>query len=431
MPLLSVYNHLMQGLIKLRPNRFDAHKKSELQNVYRDIMRLTSEQPLYKVTFDESAQEYTLGIKNSALSLSSMVKELNTDDESSVFKNRILVSSDPETIDVSLLEGSTIDDSELPLNVTVSSLATPQENYGRSVASHESALLSGQYNFTIGIEDNIYSFQFNVSKGSTNLDLQQKLSNFINKTAIGIKTRVVEDKISGLSRLDLLSSASGHSSHNPFVFRPSDVRYPEGSSYGIIEHFGLDQPTIPPNNTVLTINGIKKETRGQTYLYKNKLSLSIKNTCEIPVSISKITNQTPILDKIQAFVDGYNSMFDFVTQKQPRNHRARKLLYDLGNTMRQFTSDLNACGIQISKTGTLSINKDVLYLSASNGTLEHLFSKEHTFSSTLLKKLSDISINPMEYLTKTIITYPNITVKKNPNPYISSIYCGLLYNNYS
>lgn len=421
----------MQGLIMMRPNRFDTHKKSELQNVYRDIMRLTSEQPLYKVTFDDSAQEYTLGIKNSAISLSSMVKELNTDDDSSVFKNRILVSSEPETVDVSLLEGSIIDDSELPLNVTVSNLASPQENHGHLVPSQESPLLSGQYNFTIGIEDNIYSFQFNVSKGSTNLDLQQKLSNFINKTAIGLHTRVVEDKSEGLSRLDLISVASGHSPKMSLSFRPSDVRYPEGASYGIIEHFGLDRPTVPPTNTILTINGIKKETRGLSYLYKNKLTLSIKNTCEQPISIGKITNQTPIINKINDFVNSYNSIFDFVNQKQPRNHRAKKLLYDLGNTMRRFSSDLNECGIMIAKSGTLSIQEDKLYTSASNGSLEHLFSKEHTFSSTLLKKLSDISINPMEYLNKTIITYPNVTAKKTPNPYISSIYCGLLFNNYS
>ena len=49
---------------------------------------------------------------------------------------------------------------------------------------------------------------------------------------------------------------------------------------------------------------------------------------------------------------------------------------------------------------------------------------------TLVKKLSDISLNPMEYLNKTVVTYPNITAKKTLNPYVSSIYCGLLYNNY-
>ena len=429
MPLLSVYNHLIQGLIMMRPNRFDTHKKSELQNVYRDIMRLTSEQPLYKVTFDESAQEYTLGIKNAALSLSSMVKELNIDDGSSVFKNQILVSSEPETVDVTVLEGSTIQDSELPLEVEVSTLSSPQENHGTFVPSGESALVNGLYSFTIGIEENVYSFQFNVSNGATNLELQKKLSDFINKTAIGLRTRIVQEPDTGESRLDLIAIAAG-SSDGEASFRPADVRVPEAASHGIIEHFGLDHIAKPPVNTQFTINGMPKEVRGKTYLYANSLTLSIKNVTNTPVSIGKVTNQEPIVEKIRTFVSKYNSVFDFVAEKQPENHRAKKLLYDLGNTIRRFSSDLKDCGILISQNGTISIDEEALYSAAANGALEQLFSEENSFSSTLIKKFSDIALNPMDYLNKTVVTYPNVTAKKTLNPYVSSIYCGLLFNNY-
>ena len=429
MPLLSVYNHLLQGLNLMRPTRFDAHKKSELQNVYRDIMRLTSEQPLYKVTFDESAQEYTLGIKNAALSLSSMVKELNIDDGSSVFENRILVSNQPDTVDVSVLEGSSFPDEELPLSVEVSSLSAPQENHGSFVPSDEAGLVSGQYNFTIGIEENVYSFQFNVTTGATNLDLQKKLADFINKTSIGLRTRIVQESETGCSRLDLISITAG-SSDGEASFRPADVRFPEDASHGIISHFGLDRIGKAPINTCFSVNGIPKEVRGHSYLYRNALTLSIKDTTTTAVSIGKIANQEPIMEKIRNFTDKYNSVFDFVKQQQPDNHRAKKLLYDLGNTMRQFSSELKTCGLIVSKEGTLTINEKEAYAAIGNGQLEHLFSNESNFSSTLIKKLSDISLNPMEYLNKTVVTYPNITAKKTLNPYISSIYCGLLYNNY-
>jgi len=429
MPLLSVYNHLLQGLNLMRPNRFDTHKKSELQNVYRDIMRLTSEQPLYKVTFDESAQEYTLGIKNAALSLSSMIKELNIDDGSSVFQSRILVSDKPETVDVSVLEGSTPSDTDLPLSVEVTSLSSPQENYGNFVPSDESSLVSGQYNFTIGIEENLYSFQFNVSNGATNLDLQKKLADFINKTSIGLRTRIVQDAENGQSRLDIIAITAG-SSDGEASFRPADVRFPEDASHGIIAHFGLDQIGRAPVNTYFSINGVSKEVRGRSYLYNNTLTLSFHKTTTTPVLIGKVTNQEPIVEKLRAFVEKYNSTFDFVKEQQPDNHRAKKLLYELGNTMRQFTSELEACGLSVTKEGTLSIQENIMYTAAGNGTLEHLFSEESNFSSALLKKLSDISLNPMDYLNKTVVTYPNITAKKTLNPYISSIYCGLLYNNY-
>lgn len=429
MPLLSVYNHLMQGLIMMRPNRFDTHKKSELQNVYRDIMRLTSEQPLYKVTFDESAQEYTLGIKNAALSLSAMIKELNTDDGTSVFKNRILVSDRPEDVDVSVLEGSSLPDEDLPLSVEVSTLSSPQENHGTFVPANDSALVSGQYNFTIGIEENLYSFQFNVSNGSTNLELQKKLADFINKTSIGLRTRIVQEPETGDSRLDLIAITAG-SSDGISSFRPADVRFPEDAAHGIITHFGLDQIAEAPVNTRFSINGNQKEVRGRSYLYNNALTLSIKNTTKSTVTIGKVTNQEPIVEKLRAFVDKYNSVFDFVQTKQPENHRAKKLLYELGSTVRRFSSELEPCGISVSKDGILSINEKKMYTAAGNGSLERLFSDDSKFTDTLVKKLSDISLNPMEYLNKTVVTYPNITAKKTLNPYISSIYCGLLYNNY-
>ncbi len=429
MPLLSVYNHLMQGLIMMRPNRFDTHKKSELQNVYRDICRLTSEQPLYKITFDESAQEYALGIKNAALSLSSMVKELNIDDSSSVFKNQILVSSEPETVDVSVLEGSSLPSEELPLSVEVSSLSSPQENHGNYVPPNEAALVSGQYNFTIGIEENIYSFQFNVTNGATNLDLQKKLGDFVNKTAIGLRTRVVQEPETGLSRLDLIAITAG-SSDGKASFRPADVRFPDGASHGIITHFGLDQIGKAPVNTRFSINGMPKEVRGRSYLYSNALTLSIKDTTTSPVYIGKVTNQEPIMEKLRGFVDKYNSIFDFVKERQPDNHRAKKLLYELGVTMRQFSSQLTSCGLSVSKDGLLSIDEETMYRAVGSGELETLFSEDSSFSSALLKKLSDISLNPMDYLNKTVVTYPNLTAKKTLNPYISSIYCGLLYNNY-
>lgn len=429
MPLLSVYNHLMQGLVMMRPNRYDTHKKSELQNVYRDIMRLTSEQPLYKVTFDESAQEYTLGIKDAALSLSSMIKELNTDDTSSVFQNRILVSDQPEVVDVSVLEGSSLPDKELPLSVEVSSLSSPQENHGRFVPSGESALVSGQYNFTIGIEENMYSFQFNVTAGSSNLELQKKLADFINKTSIGLRTRIVRERETGNSRLDLIAITSG-SSDGIASFRPADVRFPTDASHGIITHFGLDNIAKAPENTRFIVNGNKKEVRGNSYLFNNALILSIKNVTETPVSIGKMADQEPILDKLHSFIDKYNSIFDFVKQQQPDNHRAKKLLYELGATMRQFSTDLNTCGLTVSKDGLLFANEKKMYTAAGNGSVERLFSEDSKFSSTLVKKLSDIALNPLDYLNKTVVTYPNVTAKKTLNPYVSSIYCGLLYNNY-
>ena len=340
-----------------------------------------------------------------------------------------MVSDHPEDVDVSVLEGSSLPDEKLPILVEVSSLSSPQENHGNFVPANESELVSGQYNFTIGIEENLYSFQFNVTGGSTNLDLQKKLADFINKTSIGLRTRIVQDREAGESRLDLIAITSG-SSDGISSFRPADVRFPEDAHHGIIAHFGLDKITEAPVNTRFSVNGINKEVRGRSYLYNNALTLSIKNTTKSTVTIGKVTNQEPIIEKLHAFINKYNSVFDFVQTKQPNNHRAKKLLYELGSTVRQFSAELEPCGISVSKDGTLSVNDQKMHTAAGNGSLERLFSDQSSFANTLIKKLSDIALNPMEYLNKTVVTYPNITAKKTLNPYVSSIYCGLLYNNY-
>ncbi|MBE5951312.1 MAG: hypothetical protein E7260_06910 [Lachnospiraceae bacterium] len=430
MPLLSVYNHLLQGYAMMRPTRFDSHKKSELRDVYQNILRMSSEQPLYKITFDESAQAYTLGIKDSALSLSSMIKELNIDDGTSVFESRTLMSSDPETLDISLLNGSDVKDEMLPLSVTVSSLSSAQENKGTFLPEQDSALPAGAYSFTIGVEKNLYSFQFNVSAGSTNLELQQKLSDFINKTSIGLHTRVLGDHENGTSRLELSATTPGSSATGLPAFTAQDTRYPKDSLVGIVGHFGLDNIVHMPENTVFSINGETMETRAHSYTTEYGLSMEFHATTREPVTISKVTDEGPITDKIKSFVDGYNAFLSLAKENRDKNHRARKLTHDLTCTIRNYASELEQCGIHTEKDGSLSMNRETVSAAAKDGSLEHFFSSEHTFADELLKKLSSISLNPMDYLDKTVVTYPNTAAKKSYNPYVSSIYSGLLYNNY-
>ncbi|MGN0506221.1 MAG: hypothetical protein ACI4FZ_06640 [Lachnospiraceae bacterium] len=432
MPLLSVYNHLMQGFVMMHQTRFDAHKKSELRDIYQNIMRLSSEQPLYKISFDESAQNYTLGIKNSALSLSSAIKELHINDGTSVFQSKTLVSDQPEAVSVSVPDGSDPSALTLPLEIEVKSLTSPQKNEGLFVPSSESELPAGQYNFTVGVEEKLYSFQFRVTEGSTNLELQTKLSDFINKTSIGLKTQVIREKDTDTSRLTLSATSSGTPVSGEPSFTLSDTRRPSDAAHGIIAHFGLDNISEPPQNTVFTVNGTSYETRGTEYLYRNSLSLSFLHSSEHPVTILSVTDKGPVIQKVEQFLDSYNSMLDFVRTSGNGNRRSLKLLAELTGIPRRYFGELSKVGIVLSQTGDgkLTLEPNAAYPAAENGALEQFFLSDDGFTSSLLKKLSEISINPMDYLDKTIVTYPNHNARKTYSPYTASIYSGLLYNNY-
>lgn len=430
MPLLSVYNHLLQGYAMMHPTRFDSHKKSELKAVYQNILRLTAEQPLFKVTFDESAQTYTLGIKNQALSLSSRIKELNIDDGTSVFESKTLTSDQPEVVSIAMLPGADIPDSSLPIQIEVDSLSSPQENSGHILPSDDTPLPSGQYTFTIGVEENLYSFQFNVSAASTNLELQKKLSDFINKTSIGLHTQVEALPDFNVSRLRLVADAPGTRESGTPSLTAKDVRFPAEATHGIVTHFGLDQIAEMPQNTCFSFNGRAFEIRGRSFTTEHGLSLNIHGTTTQPVIISKATDEGPIVAKIHDLAESYNAFLSATRENRSSNHKTDKLIYDLSSTLRKYSADLKECGLQVQKDGSLLVDDSQVAAAAGDGTLKTLFSDGHPFSSSFLKTLSGISLDPLEYLNKTVVTYPNLNAKKTFSPYISSVYSGLLFNNY-
>lgn len=430
MPLLSVYNHFIQSYAMMRQSRFDAHKKSELRDIYTRIAKMTSEQPLYKVSFDNIAQEFTLGLKGSALSLASVLKELHTRDASSVFREHVLISDHPEEVSVSVPEGTGSNAVSDPLCIRVSRLSSPQKNAGVFVASDAAELPAGQYTFTAGVDDNLYSFQFNVSEGSKNLELLTKLSDFINKTAIGLTTVVRQQPDLGLSRLELTAVQPGSSVSGTPSFTLSDTKRPEGAERGIIAHFGLNHVLALPGNTEFTVNGVSCSARGTKDIQSHAVSLSFHAATGQPVQIFAQTDSTPVVKKAAEFVKRYNETISLIRSNPAAGQGARRLWAELDRMTTQYGDSLSSCGILIAPDGSLSPEWKTLTHAAKDGTLEQLFTSEDGFVSAVLGKCNEISLNPMEYLNRTVVTYPNTMGKKTFSPYITSIYSGLLYNNY-
>ena len=51
------------------------------------------------------------------------------------------------------------------------------------------------------------------------------------------------------------------------------------------------------------------------------------------------------------------------------------------------------------------------------------------FTSSILRKSNQISVNPVEYLNKTVVAYKN-PGKNFTNPYTASAYSGYMFNSY-
>lgn len=429
MPFLSVYNNLIQGHVMMRQTRFDTHKRSELKDIYQRIRRMNADQPFYKVDFDADTQKYTLGVKDRAMDLSSALKELGTDDDSNVFSRKAVISTEPDNVQVETLDGFSGGDFK-PLEIEVLDLAESQVNSGRMVPEDDVNLQPGQYNFTVTVEDSYYSFQFNVSEGSTNKELQTKLSDFINKTKVGLNARVMSED--DMSRIDLTLKMKGTNEPSGIAFSLQDTKKPDNATKGIVEHFGLNNIEKKAVNTIFTVNGHKVTTREREFVLNNGIKLNIDNKTEEgnPAKIMLVADDGPVVDKVAGFVNKFNSFLDFASEGLSKRRSSGKLIHEMSSTIERYKDRLTESGIAVDDNGRLSVDREKMKDAIRSGELEDLFKNDSPVSAGLTRRLSDISINPMDYIDKKIITYPNTAVKKPYSPYITSVYSGLMYNNY-
>ena len=86
--------------------------------------------------------------------------------------------------------------------------------------------------------------------------------------------------------------------------------------------------------------------------------------------------------------------------------------------------------MHLQDDGIFSVNDEKLQqAAASAGNDLSSFSVLKEFSSSLLRKSDQVSLNPMDYVDKKIVAY------KNPghnfiSPYTTSAYSGMMFNSY-
>ena len=64
------------------------------------------------------------------------------------------------------------------------------------------------------------------------------------------------------------------------------------------------------------------------------------------------------------------------------------------------------------------------------GDMQKIFLMDAAMASRLFVKADAVKINPMEYVDKKVVSYPNFTKPPRGYSYITSLYSGLLFNSY-
>ena len=136
-----------------------------------------------------------------------------------------------------------------------------------------------------------------------------------------------------------------------------------------------------------------------------------------------------VIQSVQEITDSYNNILNLAnrTTKESDNHYS--LEKDIKRIAMRYKNDLESVGLNMGDDGSLKFDSSLIIQSGEEGTLSESLEHLQNFKSELSHKAQDISLNPMKYVRKVMISYPN-PVKTFTNPYVTSIYTGMMFNGY-
>ncbi len=423
----SVYDYYLTTYASKPATRSDTHKKSELRNIYNTIVKISKKSPLYKVDVSENIQRYAIDLKENARFIKSKTDLFFNDSDNGIRKK--LISSDEDVLSINYMgiPESEQNDSILSYEFQVDALAKPQVNTGNFLKSNGTSISTGNHAFEVDIGDYSYEFQFSVQPEDTNKSVQEKLARLINRSDIGLTAQVITNN-ANKSALKLTSDKTG-AAFNGTIF--SVINTHEQLEDNTIDLLGLNNVSQMSANAEFRINGVNRTSASNTFTINKNLEVTLKGISreDNPSHIKYQDDVISIIDSIKGMADSYNNIVDLANKTTRESDQTHSLQKEIRRMTERYKNDLESIGLNITEEGYLNFDESLILQSAGEGTISVSLDHLREFKNGLAAKADDISINPMKYVKKVMISYPN-PKKSFANPYVTSIYSGMMYNGY-
>lgn len=448
----TVYNQFSTTYMPKRAvGRYDTHKRSELRTICNSMAKVNRDAPLYLIDTSTDAKRYVIDLKEEARELGNTIVAALGDVDNTSFNGKIAYSSNENVVSAKYIghgsysaPPSTSEDAdpsddgavisahgEIPTyDIEVTSLASPQVNLGSFVPMETLDLAPGEYSFDITVNDLGYEFQFNINESDTNHDIQQRLSRLINNSKIGLNASILEDG-DGNAAMRLESTRVGIDyGQNSQVFSIFEENSSKNS--GVVSFFGINYVTREASNAHFTVNGIEASATSNTFILQNEYELTLNGLSENEGQTTTIgvkPDTEALQENITNLIGGYNNFIKSVSEYSGTQSRSSFLLKEVNRITGFYQQEMAKLGIAPSEDGTLHLDSEQLTQSVATSETSEAIDSLKAFSQSMLRKSSQISLNPVSYLNKTIVAY------KNPgntflSPYVTSAYAGMFFNNY-
>lgn len=444
----AVYNQFSTTYMQKKAvGRYDTHKRSELRTLCNSMAKVNRDAPLYMIDKSEDAKRFVIGLKEDARELRNTIISTMGDVDNAAFSNKIAYSTNTNIVSAkyigeqtSLLPGDAAasdEDSVADSNgafpnyeIEVTALASPQVNLGNFVQKDEMELAAGEYSFDISVNDMGYEFQFNINEGDTNQDVQKRLARLINNSKIGLNASVEESE-EGLSALRIESTRVGIDyAQSTRVFTISDDKTSKTS--GVVEFLGLDYVAREASNAHFIVNGTEASATSNNFILQNTYEISLNGISENEGQTTTIglkPDTEAFQENISTLIGGYNNFIRSVSEFRDSQEKSNHLIKEMNRITGFYQQEMEKLGISPAKDGTLTLDSEQLTQVIATEEPENALSSLKSFSQSMLRKSSQISLNPVSYMNKKIVAYKDPT-NTFLSPYVTSAYSGMFFNNY-
>ena len=431
MAISNVYNYFLTTYAPQGSNtKYDTHKKSELRGVYNSIVKMNKEAPLFLLDTSASTTAFAVGLKENARSLKNVISSLSLDDSDSVLDQKAVASSNERIVSASYIGSANIDPENTPdLNITVEQLASGQTNQGTFLDPDAMELPADTYSFDIHSRDMDYEFQFNIGENDNNRIIEERLSRLISKSNIGVKASIVENDL-GQIALKIESDETGIAEGKTTLFDVSDDK--TSKKAGTVDYFGIGNVTTYPSNSLFTLNGEPRSTFSNHFSVEKTYELTLNSVSledDTPVSIGLKTDVESVTENISNLIEGYNSFMNKMNAYLDSQPYSKKLVGEFGKISGFYSNELESLGLNFTDEGTISLDKSLLAATARDEDAMDQFKSIKHFTSSILNKINQVSLDPMKYTQKTIVAYKN-PGKSFATPYVTSNYSGMMFSSY-
>lgn len=426
----NVYNYYTTSYLKKGQSRFDAHKASELRNVYHTMVKINRETPVYKIDYTSDSRRIAVDLKESARGLKNLISQLTNGNTERLFDRKMAVSEDEGVVTAKYI-GEEGGDEVGGFSLEVKSLATNQVNTGSFVPSEQLGISPGTYSFDVRMNGMDYEFQVGVAVEDTNGKLQEKIANMINKTGIGITAHVEYSQgDTVMSALCIESQSTGQPEDGKGYFDISDER--SSRQNGLVSYLGIGEIGEYPKDGTILVDGKEYLTPTNTFTKGQSFEVTLNGVSKPgeAVRIGFVTDMEAVSHHVTTFVDEYNNFLDKVRGFGEEQSASRKLVRDYTAVVRNYRNDLESLGLMVNADGSLSVDQALLCQATEDKeTYKESLEQLTGFKNALVRVTNRAIIDPVEYLDKVIVAYKN-TKNNYISPYSSSVYSGMLFNSY-